>query len=64
MGYPVIISDTAGIRDAKDEIEKKRDKISNKKSRRHADLKLLLLDPKNLDFKAFLRIKSSENVYL
>ena len=33
-GYPVIISDTAGIRDSKDEIEKKGIKLSLKKSRK------------------------------
>ena len=31
-GYPVIISDTAGIRDSKDEIEKKGIKLSLKKA--------------------------------
>ena len=38
-GYPVIISDTAGIRDSKDEIEKKGIKLSLKKAE-NADLKL------------------------
>ena len=33
-GYPVILSDTAGIREAKDEIEKRRNKVSLKKSRK------------------------------
>ena len=33
-GLPVVVSDTAGIRDSKDEIEKKRNSFSFKKSRR------------------------------
>ncbi len=52
-GYPVIISDTAGIRDSKDEIEKKGIKLSLKKAE-HADLKLVVVDAKSIDFKGFL----------
>jgi tRNA modification GTPase len=40
-GYPVIISDTAGIRESKDEIEKKGIKLSLNKAE-EADLKLLV----------------------
>ena len=46
-GYPVIISDTAGIRDSKDEIEKKGIRLSLKKAE-NADLKLVVVDAKNL----------------
>ncbi len=52
-GYPVIISDTAGIRDSKDEIEQKGIKLSLKKAE-NADLKLVVIDAKNVDFSRFL----------
>ena len=52
-GYPVIISDTAGIRDSKDEIEKKGIKLSLKKAE-NADLKLVVVDVKNVDLRGFL----------
>ena len=51
-GYPVIISDTAGIRDSKDEIEKKGIKLSLKKAE-NADLKLVVVDAKNIDLSGF-----------
>jgi tRNA modification GTPase len=52
-GYPVVISDTAGIRESKDEIEKKGIKLALKKAE-DADLNLVILDPKNVDFTGFL----------
>ena len=52
-GYPVIISDTAGIRDSKDEIEKKGIKLSLKKAE-NADLKLVVVDVKSIDLSGFL----------
>tara|TARA_B100001057_G_scaffold47430_1_gene42243 strand:- start:425 stop:1756 length:1332 start_codon:yes stop_codon:yes gene_type:complete len=52
-GYPVIISDTAGIRDSQDEIEKKGIKLSLKKAE-NSDLKLVLVDAKNIDLSGFL----------
>ena len=52
-GYPVIISDTAGIRDSKDEIEKKGIKLSLKKAE-NADLKLVVVDVKNINLSGFL----------
>ncbi len=52
-GYPVIISDTAGIRDSKDEIEKKGIKLSLKRAE-NADLKLVVVDAKSIDFSGFL----------
>ena len=52
-GYPVIISDTAGIRDSKDEIEKKGIKLSLKKAE-NADLKLVVVDAKSINLSPFL----------
>ena len=51
-GYPVIISDTAGIRDSKDEIEKKGIKLSLNRAE-EADLKLVVVDAKKLDLLMF-----------
>ena len=59
-GYPVIISDTAGIRDSKDEIEKKGIKLALEKAE-ESDLKIVVLHPENLDFKPFLEDSNSEN---
>ena len=53
-GYPVIISDTAGIRESKDEIEKKGIKLSLSRAE-EADLKLVVVDAKNLDFTDVLK---------
>jgi tRNA modification GTPase len=52
-GYPVIISDTAGMRESKDEIEKKGIKLSLKKAE-NADLKLVVVDAKSIDLSGFL----------
>ncbi len=52
-GYPVIISDTAGIRDSKDEIEKQGIKLSLNKAE-NADLKLVVIDGKNPNLSGFL----------
>ena len=62
-GYPVIISDTAGIRDSKDEIEKKGIKLSLKKAE-NADLKLVVVDAKNIDFSDFLTDIIKKNAIL
>ena len=48
-GYPVVVSDTAGIRDSKNEIEKKGIKLALKKAE-DADLKLVVIEPKSTDF--------------
>src|SRR6056300_198439 len=48
-GYPIIVSDTAGIRDSKNEIEKKGIKLSLNRAE-EADLKLLVIDAKNPEF--------------
>ncbi len=52
-GIPVIISDTAGIRDSSDEIESRGVKLALSRAD-DADLNIILLDPKNLEFKGFL----------
>jgi tRNA modification GTPase len=62
-GYPVIISDTAGIRDSKDEIEKKGIKLSLKRAE-EADLKLVVVEAKNFDFTKVLKGLLDENAIL
>ena len=53
-GYPVVVSDTAGIRDSKDEIEKKGIKLALKKAD-DADLNIVVIEPKNGNFTGFLK---------
>ena len=55
-GIPVIISDTAGIRDSSDEIETKGVNLAINRAE-EADLIIILLDPKKLDFKGFFNEK-------
>ena len=62
-GYPVIISDTAGIRDSKDEIEKKGIKLSLNRAE-EADLKLVVIDAKSPDFTDVLKDLLHENAIL
>ena len=62
-GYPVIISDTAGIRDSKDEIEKKGIKLSLNRAE-EADLKLVVVDAKSLDFTDILKSLLDDNAIL
>ncbi len=62
-GYPVIISDTAGIRDSKDEIEKKGIKLSLNRAE-EADLKLVVVDAKNPNFTDVLKGLLDENAIL
>ena len=52
-GYPVIISDTAGIRASKDIIEKEGIKLAFKKAE-EADLRIVIIEPKNVEFFGFL----------
>ena len=52
-GLPVIISDTAGIRESKDEIEKKGIKLALR-SAEEADLNIVIIEPKSADFTGFL----------
>ncbi len=53
-GFPVVISDTAGIRESKDEIEKKGIKLALK-SAKDSDLNIVVIEPKSVDFKDFLK---------
>ena len=62
-GYPVIVSDTAGIRESKNEIEKKGIKLSLNRAE-EADLKLVIVDAKNLDFTDVLKGLLDENAIL
>ena len=59
-GYPVIVSDTAGIRESKNEIEKKGIKLSLSRAE-EADLKLVVVDAKHLDFTDVLKGLMDEN---
>ena len=58
-GYPVVISDTAGIRSSKDEIEKKGIKLALKNAE-NADLNIIVIEPKSIDFTHFLNDKISK----
>ena len=62
-GYPVIVSDTAGIRESKNEIEKKGIKLSLKRAE-EADLKLVVVDAKNLNFTDVLNGLLDQNAIL
>jgi tRNA modification GTPase len=62
-GYPVIVSDTAGIRESKNEIEKKGIKLSLNRAE-EADLKLVVVDAKKLDFTDVLRGLLDQNAIL
>ncbi len=58
-GYPVVISDTAGIRDSNDEIEKKGINLAIKKAE-NADLNIIVIEPKTIDFADFFNDKISK----
>ncbi len=62
-GYPVIVSDTAGIRESKNEIEKKGIKLSLNRAE-EADLKLIVVDAKNIDFTGVLKGLLDQNAIL
>ena len=63
-GYPVVISDTAGIRDSKNEIEKKGIKLALKRAE-DADLNLVIIEPKSADFTGFLSdLVSKKAIYV
>ena len=53
-GYPVVMSDTAGIREAKDEIEKRGIKLALKKAE-DADLNIVVIEPKSGYFTGILK---------
>jgi len=62
-GYPVIVSDTAGIRSSKNEIEKKGIKIALNRAE-DADLKLVIVSAKNVDFTTVLKKLLTKNAIL
>ena len=62
-GYPVVISDTAGIRESKDEIEKKGIKLALKRAE-DADLNIIVIEPKSVDFTGFLNDLISEKAII
>ena len=62
-GFPVVISDTAGIRESKNEIEKKGIKLALNKAE-DADLKLVVIEPKSVDFKGFFKSFLDKNSIL
>jgi tRNA modification GTPase len=62
-GYPVIVSDTAGIRESNSEIEKKGIKLSLSRAE-EADLKLVVVDAKKLNFTDVLKGLLEENAIL
>ena len=62
-GYPVVVCDTAGIRESKNEIEEKGVKLALKKAK-DADLKLIVIDAISLDFKGVLSDLMDENSIL
>ena len=53
-GFPVVMSDTAGIRSSEDEIEKKGIKLALKRAQ-DADLNIIVLEPKSVDFSDFFK---------
>ncbi len=62
-GYPVIVSDTAGIRNAKNEIEKKGIKIALKRAE-DADLRLIIVSAKKVEFTGVLKDLLAKNAIL
>ena len=62
-GYPVIVSDTAGIRNSKNEIEKKGIKIALRRAE-DADLRLVIVSAKNVDFTSVLKSLLTKNAIL
>ena len=62
-GFPVIISDTAGIRDARNEIEKKGIKLSLKKAD-ESDLNIIMIEAKSKENQRFLDSYASDKALL
>ena len=58
-GLPVVVSDTAGIRESRDEIEKKGIKLALKRAE-DADLRIVVIEPKSGHFTGFLKELISE----
>ena len=62
-GYPVVLSDTAGIRNSKSEIERKGIKIALNRAE-DADLRLVIISAKNPHFTSVLRGLLTNNAIL
>ena len=62
-GYPVVVSDTAGIRNSKNEIEKKGIKIALSHAQ-DADLRLVIVSTRNADFTGVLKGFLTKNAIL
>ena len=62
-GFPVIASDTAGIRSAKNEIERKGIKIALKRAE-DADLRVIIVSSKNTDLSGILKGLLTKNAIL
>ena len=62
-GYPVIITDTAGLRETSDKIESRGVELALR-SAKNADLKIIMLDAKNPCFSTFLDDFNDENSIL
>ena len=62
-GYPVVVSDTAGIRESKNEIEKRGIKLALDEAE-NADLKLIVIDGKSNDFKGVFKKLMDEKAIL
>ena len=62
-GYPVILLDTAGIRKSKNKIEKKGIKLAINRAK-DADLKVIVMEPKNVDFSGFFKDLIDKNTIL
>ena len=62
-GFPVVMSDTAGIRVSKDEIEKKGIKLALNKAE-DADLNIIVVEPKSVDISSFFKNFTLKNAIL
>ena len=62
-GYPVILSDTAGIRESKDEIEKKGINLALQKAE-DADVVIVVMEAKTIDIKGFLADIINQNLII
>ena len=62
-GYPVVVSDTAGIRVSKNEIEKKGIKLALNRAE-NADLNIIVIEPKSVDFNHYFDSFLSKNAII
>ena len=62
-GYPVVVSDTAGIRISKNEIEKKGIKLALNRAE-NADLNIIVIEPKSVEFTHYFDRLLSKNAII